>query len=251
MSDPGPRADADRKRSLREEVGPSYELFIVAVSTLSLFNILIFVLPFDGDTKEIAAIVDIILSGILIADFVGRLYLAEPWQDYFFRRRGYLDLLGSLPLPVIRVFRVVRVYRGLTRVRALGGRKLARQLIRERAQAALLAAAFLVVLVLEIGSILVVRVESGAPGANIKTGGDALWWAVVTVATVGYGDKYPVTAAGRLIGVLMIIVGVGLFGVFTGYLARMFLAPRAEDAGQGSVIVTGASPASVDPDTLD
>jgi len=249
VSDPGPRPS--RREALREEVGPSYELFIVAVSSLSLVNIVIFVGPFNPNTKEIAAIVDLFLSAILIVDFFGRLWLADPWQDYFFRRRGYLDLLGSLPLPVIRVFRVVRVYRGLTRVRALGGRKLARQLIRERAQAALLAAAFLVVLVLEIGSILVVRVESGAPGANIKTGGDALWWAVVTVATVGYGDKYPVTAAGRLIGVLMIIVGVGLFGVFTGYLARMFLAPRAEDAGQGSVIVTGASPASVDPDTLD
>jgi len=249
VSDPGPRTD--RKQALREEVGPSYELFIVAVSTLSLFNILIFVLPFDPDTKEIAGIVDIVLSGILIADFLGRLYLAEPWQDYFIRRRGSLDLLGSLPLPIIRVFRVVRVYRGLTRVSALGGRKLARQLIRERAQAALLAAAFLVMVVLEIGSILVVRVESGAPGANITTGGDALWWAVVTIATVGYGDKYPVTAAGRLIGVLMIIVGVGLFGVFTGYLARMFLAPRAEDGTQVPVITTGASPVTQDPEALD
>jgi len=249
VSDPGPRTD--RKQALREEVGPSYELFIVAVSTLSLFNILIFVLPFDPDTKEIAGIVDIVLSGILIADFLGRLYLAEPWQDYFIRRRGYLDLLGSLPLPIIRVFRVVRVYRGLTRVSALGGRKLARQLIRERAQAALLAAAFLVMVVLEIGSILVVRVESGAPGANITTGGDALWWAVVTIATVGYGDKYPVTAAGRLIGVLMIIVGVGLFGVFTGYLARMFLAPCAEDGTQVPVITTGASPVTQDPEALD
>jgi len=253
VSDPGPRTDrrTNRKQALREEVGPSYELFIVAVSTLSLFNILIFVLPFDSDTKEIAGIVDIVLSGILIADFLGRLYLAEPWQDYFIRRRGYLDLLGSLPLPIIRVFRVVRVYRGLTRVSALGGRKLARQLIRERAQAALLAAAFLVMVVLEIGSILVVRVESGAPGANITTGGDALWWAVVTIATVGYGDKYPVTAAGRLIGVLMIIVGVGLFGVFTGYLARMFLAPRAEDGTQAPVITTGASPVTQDPEALD
>jgi voltage-gated potassium channel len=249
VSDPGPRAD--RRQALREEVGPSYELFIVAISVLSLFNILIFVGPFDPDTKEIAAIVDVVLSLILIADFFGRLYLAEDRRDYFFRRRGYLDLLGSLPQPVIRVFRVVRVYRGLARVSALGGRKLARQLIRERAQAALLAAAFLVMLVLEIGSILVLGAERGAPNANITTGGDALWWAVVTVATVGYGDKYPVTAAGRLIGVLMIIVGVGLFGIFTGYLARMFLAPRAEDAPDRSALMASASPATQDPEALD
>jgi voltage-gated potassium channel len=243
VSDPGP--PVSRREALREEVGPSYELFIVAVSTLSLVNILIFLGPFNDNTKEIAAIVDLLLSVILLADFFGRLYLASSRQDYFFRRRGYLDLLGSLPLPVVRVFRIVRVYRGLKRVRALGGRKLARQLIHERAQAALLAASFLVMLVLEIGSILVVIAEHDAPGANITTGGDALWWAVVTIATVGYGDKYPVTAAGRLIGVVMIIVGVGLFGIFTGYLARLFLTPRAEDApDRSSRIPPSALPSS-------
>lgn len=249
MSDPGPRPS--RREELREEVGPSYELFIVAISVLSLFNILIFVGPFDPNTKEIAGIVDIVLSVVLLADFFGRLYVAEDRRDYFFRRRGFLDLLGSLPLPVIRVFRVVRVYRGLVRVSALGGRKLARQLIRERAQAALLAASFLVMLVLEIGSILVLGAERGAPNANITTGGDALWWGVVTIATVGYGDKYPVTAAGRLIGVVMIIVGVGLFGIFTGYLARMFLAPRAEDAPDRGTIPASALPATQDPNARD
>jgi voltage-gated potassium channel len=247
VSDPGPHPSLSRREVLREEVGPSYELFIVAVSTLSLVNIVIFLGPFNDNTKEIAGIVDLLLSVILLADFFGRLYLASSWRDYFFRRRGFLDLLGSLPLPVIRVFRIVRVYRGLNRVRALGGRKLARQLIHERAQAALLAASFLVMLVLEAGSILVVIAEHDAPGANIQTGGDALWWAVVTIATVGYGDRYPVTTAGRLIGVVMIIVGVGLFGIFTGYLARMFLTPRAEDAPERG-IPASALPSSQDPE---
>jgi voltage-gated potassium channel len=68
---------------------------------------------------------------------------------------------------------------------------------------------------------------------------------------VGYGDKYPVTAAGRLIGVLMIIVGVGLFGIFTGYLARMFLTPRAEDAPDRPALMASASPATQDPESLE
>jgi voltage-gated potassium channel len=221
---------ADRRQTLREESGPGYELFIVAISCLSLANIVISVGPFDGDTKQIAGIVDVLLSGILMLDFAARLYVAEPRREYFFGRQGYLDLLGSLPLPIIRVFRIVRVYRGVARVGAMGGPRVARKLVRERAQTALLLAIFLVIVLLEVGSILVVRAEAGAPNANITTGGDALWWAVVSVATVGYGDKYPVTAAGRFIGVFLIVGGVGLFGVFTGYLARLFLAPRPEDA---------------------
>jgi voltage-gated potassium channel len=245
---------SSRREALREEVGPSYELFIVAISILSLINIVIFIGPFEPDTKEIAAIIDLFLSAILLADFLGRLFVADDRREYFFRRHGYLDLLGSLPLPVIRVFRIARVYRGINRVSALGGRRLARKLIHERAQAALLAASFLVIFVLEVGSILVVKAEQGSPDANIVTGGDALWWAVVTVATVGYGDKYPVTAAGRFIGVMVIVVGVGLFGIFTGYLARFFLAPRPEDIpeapgpGGGLVVSANRQPSRPDPE---
>ena len=239
----------ERREALRDEIGPSYELFILAVSILSLANIVIFVASVDASTKEIAGIVDLLLSGILLIDFFGRLLVADNRRGYFFGQQGYLDLLGSLPLPLIRLFRIARVYRAIGRVRAKGGRRLARQLSRERAQAALLFAMFLVILVLEVGSILVVNAEAGAPGANIETGGDALWWAVVTIATVGYGDKYPVTTPGRLIGVVMIVVGVGLFGIFTGYLARTFLTPRAEDAPEGPMpLSVGASPATQDPE---
>ena len=241
----------DRRQTLREEAGPGYELFIVAISCLSLLNILISLGPFDANTKQIAAIVDLALSGILMVDFLARLYVAESRRAYFFGRQGYLDLLGSLPLPIIRVFRVVRVYRGVARVGAIGGPRVARKLIRERAQTALLLAVFLVIVLLEAGSILVVRAEAGAPNANITTGGDALWWAIVSVATVGYGDKYPVTAAGRLIGVFLIVGGVGLFGVFTGFLARLFLAPRPEDLPEPPPISSSVSPGTRAPEAPD
>lgn len=214
---------------LREELGPGYELFMVALTTLSLVNIVILIGPFDADIKQVAGIVDIYLSLFFIADFLGRLYFAEPWEDYFFKRQGFLDLLGSLPFPVVRVFRVVRLYRGIQRVRSLGGRRIVRRLAMQRAQTALLFASFLVILILEVGSMLVVNAERASPEANIRTGGDALWWAIVSVATVGYGDKYPVTTTGRVVGVFMIIGGVGLFGVFTGYVARLFLAPPRPD----------------------
>jgi voltage-gated potassium channel Kch len=71
---------------------------------------------------------------------------------------------------------------------------------------------------------------------NIKTAGDALWWGYVTATTVGYGDYYPVTTCGRLVGWIMLTVGVALFATFSGYLANKFLsakAPEAEPAVDG------------------
>ena len=75
------------------------------------------------------------------------------------------------------------------------------------------------VLVLEFGSLLVLHFEQRAPGASIVTGSDALWYTLVTIATVGYGDEYPVTDLGRLVGVVIIDTGVGIFGTLAGYLA--------------------------------
>jgi voltage-gated potassium channel len=221
----------NRRQKIREEYGPGYELFIVGLSVLSLFNVAIAILPINYEVKEVARIVDMALAIVFLADFAGRLYVASPRRDYFIGRQGWADLIGSLPVPYLRVFRIVRVVRAVRRVREMGGRKVFRTLIRERAQSALLAAVFLVIAILEIGSMLVVAAEQGVPGANIHTGGDALWWAFVSIATVGYGDKYPITTEGRLVGVLMIIGGVGLFGVFTGFVARVFLRPIREDDG--------------------
>ena len=82
------------------------------------------------------------------------------------------------------------------------------------------------ILVLQFGSLTILRIEDDAPGANITTASDALWYTIVTISTVGYGDQYPVTNAGRVVGSMIIVVGVGIFGTFTGYLANLFLAPR-------------------------
>jgi voltage-gated potassium channel len=82
------------------------------------------------------------------------------------------------------------------------------------------------ILVLQFGSLGILYLEQNAPGANIRTASDALWYTIVTISTVGYGDQYPVTNAGRVVGSLIIVVGVGIFGTFTGYLANVFLSPR-------------------------
>ncbi len=113
-------------------------------------------------------------------------------------------------------------------MREFGLRAMVRDFLRDRAGSSLYTVTILVILVFEFGSLAILYTEQFAPGANITTAADAMWWAIVTMSTVGYGDQSPVTHNGRLIGILVILVGVGLFGVITGFMANAFLGGDGE-----------------------
>ena len=105
-----------------------------------------------------------------------------------------------------------------------------RQLLRDSGRQRRRSRSFLVtIIVLEIAASAVLLTEPGTPGANIENGGDALWWAWVSVTSVGYGDKYPVTPWGRFVGSVLIGVGIALITTITGFLASKLL-PRPESA---------------------
>ncbi len=87
----------------------------------------------------------------------------------------------------------------------------------------------MVLVVLEFGSMLVLYFEADAPGANITTGGDAVWWAFVSITTVGYGDKYPITTVVAPPRSSCWRPASALFGVLSGYLANFFLSPSKSD----------------------
>jgi voltage-gated potassium channel len=74
-----------------------------------------------------------------------------------------------------------------------------------------------------LGAWLVLLFEENAKGSNIHTYPDAVWWAIVTVTTVGYGDRYPVTAGGRIVAAILMLVGIGLIGVLTATVASVFI----------------------------
>ncbi|MGE0021904.1 MAG: potassium channel family protein [Draconibacterium sp.] len=81
------------------------------------------------------------------------------------------------------------------------------------------------VLLIIFSSIAILQVEN-APNSNIQTAEDAIWWSYVTITTVGYGDKFPVTTEGRIIASVLMTAGVGLFGTFTAYIASLFVTDK-------------------------
>ena len=162
---------------------------------------------------------------IFFGDFLYRLFTADKKSEYFFRRFGWADLLSSLPFQQLKIFRVFRIWRVIRLFLEFGVRNLVKEFITHRAENALLTVGFLVLCVLEFGSLAVLKAESASPDANITNASDAFWWAYVTITTVGYGDKYPVTNWGRIVGIFVMTAGVGLFGTLSGYLANTFLTP--------------------------
>jgi voltage-gated potassium channel len=145
-------------------------------------------------------------------DFLVRLGLARRRGRYLLHH--LLDL-AVLLLPMLRPLRAVRA------VLAIG--VLNRQLrdnVRGRVAVYVGGA---VVLVGFVASLAVLDAERDAPDASITTFGDALWWTITTVSTVGYGDRYPVTLEGRLVAGGLMIAGIALLGVVTASLASWFV----------------------------
>jgi voltage-gated potassium channel len=202
----------------------TYELFILQVTLLALIVVSTkLFLPFAEEVDQVLTRVDTIICILLLLDFVVRLHYSQHRWRYLFGW-GILDLLGSIPVfSVLRFLRLPRMVMQASYLRSDTPAELLADARRNLAQSTLLAVGLLVLLVVTVGSIAVVLVESGNPVANIQTGDDAIWWSIVTVATVGYGDTYPVTTTGRFIGVLMIVVGVGLFSVITSYISSAFV----------------------------
>jgi len=214
----------------REELDFGYELFIAAVSILSVVNMVLSYIPgVVLDAVNVIFIINAVLTLLFIYDFGLRLATAPSRSVYFFRGYGWADLLAIIPM--FRIFRLFRIYKAYRVVHTYGTDYIATYLSRNRAQSALYILVLMVILIIESGAFLVLQAEHASPSANIITATDAIWWAYVSITTVGYGDRYPVTTTGRLVGILVLTTGVAVFATFAGLISSKLLTPpELEDA---------------------
>jgi voltage-gated potassium channel len=224
-----------RRIAPRTDVRP-YDLFMFAVTILSLVNLSLYLFIRDDSLLIAVGSIDVILSGLFLIDFLRLFFRAPKRATYFFKQFGWADLLASMPFPQFKILRVFRLVKAYGLIKRAGWKNIRQSFSNDRAATAIFIVLFIIILLLEFGSVGILAIEGDDPNANIHTASDALWWVYVTITTVGYGDTYPVTNAGRVLGAFVMLVGVGLFGVVTGFLANKFL-PSSDGEKSESVAV--------------
>ncbi|MGC1208461.1 MAG: ion channel [Ornithinimicrobium sp.] len=167
---------------------------------------------------------------LFAVDYGIRLFIAE--EKWHFVRHNLIDL-AAVTLPALRPLRLVAA---LALIQQQGGQRL-------RGHVATYVTVG-IVLVVTISGLAVLDAERSVDGSNITTWQDAIWWAFVTVTTVGYGDFYPVTVEGRLFALGLMLCGIALLGIVTAGLSSWFL-EKVADTTEKSQAATARDIASL------
>jgi voltage-gated potassium channel len=211
-----------------EKVG-LFQIVVLILSIVVLGAIVadtVFKLP--KEISDVLQTLDTLVCVLLLTDFCIRLYKAE--SKLVFLKWGWIDLVASIPnVPLLRVGRLVRILRIIRLLRAIRAtHKITSIFLKDKIKtgvASVILTSFLLVIFCSIAILICEQQDSNA---NIKTAGDAIWWSVSTITTVGYGDVYPVTAEGRIVAMILMIAGIGLFGILSGLAASFFVGSKQQ-----------------------
>ena len=207
----------------RQRLNPwDWLVLVVAVVSLLLVILETF-LHIPPGALSVLRTVDTLSCVIFLADVFVRWRREKYAANYW--RWAWIDVLASIPFePAFRSLQAIRIYRFIRLIRVL--KKLSTLTSGTSLNEKLLALPGIALVMVFFTTMLMVEVERNAPNATIKTGGDALWWALTTVTTVGYGDTYPVTTEGRIIAAVMMLIGIALFGSMSAIVTSKLILPK-------------------------
>ena len=206
------------------EARAEWPLAAVATIFLAVYSVQVLANP-QGRADNALEAVLLITWAVFAIDYLARLILAiDRWRWF---RRHLIDLaVVSLPfLRPLRLLRLLVLFGALQK--AVGGA------IRGRV---VIYAAFSAVLLIYVASLAILDEERGVPGSTINSFGDAVWWSITTVTTVGYGDLSPTTPRGKIIAVFLMLGGISLVGMITATLASWIIhqVAREDTANQAA-----------------
>jgi voltage-gated potassium channel len=200
-----------------------FNILILILSVYVLLSLLVSVIfELSEELNILLGYIDNFICIVFLVDFWIRFKKADNKLE--FMKWGWIDLIASIPfLDLARAGRVIRLIRLVRVFRALKSTKLIYEHIAQnKKQSVLTSVALISILMIIFSSIAILQFEKDV-NSNIKTAEDAIWWSYVTITTVGYGDKYPITTEGRIIGAILMTTGVGIFGTFTALVSSWFI----------------------------
>ena len=218
-----------------------FVFYHIIISLIGLFSVLLVgaeaLIDPKSEMHHLFQSFDFAICILLLMDFVGALITA-PNKWHYFKTWGWLDLISSIPaIPLFRCGRIVRLIRVIRIIRSVKATRLvASTFFAKKGENTLFGMVLVTLILIVTCSATVLHFERLGEG-NILTADDALWWSVATVTTVGYGDKYPITVEGRFVAGLLMVAGVGLFGLFSGFIASWILGedPNASNEDVASI----------------
>ncbi len=222
---PSPPATPDR--AARWEAWTRWPLIAASLLFVLVYSWVVVAEP-HGSAERIARLAMTATWVVFAADFAVRLTLAHGRARWL--RRHLFDL-AVVVLPALRPLRLLKAITVVQTLHRTAGAALRSNLAVYGSGAALM--------LVWIAALAVLDAERDAPGATITSFGDAVWWAVVTITTVGYGDVYPVTLGGRIVAVLLMCGGVAVVGVVTATLASWIIERAAAGRDENETATRG------------
>jgi voltage-gated potassium channel len=183
---------------------------------LGLAFLVVLILPLarpmtSAESRALAA-ANLIIWAAFVFDYFARVYLSDDRRRFI--RTHVLDLI-VVAVPFLRPFRLLRLFAIVASTTRRAGGLVVRQVTLYVIAVALV--------VMSCSAVVVYDAERKVPGSNIHSLSDAFWWAVTTVMTVGYGDRYPVSDTGRVVASILMVTGIALVGTITAAVASYFV----------------------------